>query len=103
MRVDNLSLIELYDSDSRSSTLVSIFLFSGKLRKTHNYAEFNEAILASGEETVMILHSKCQGWYHHSRDTLSPVLNARNEVIYHIRAHKPAPSRQTLDELKKMQ
>ena len=76
LRVDNLSLIKLYDSDSRSSTLVSIFLFSGKLRKTHNYAEFNEAILASGEETAMILQSKCQGWYHHSRDKLSPVLDA---------------------------
>ena len=59
--------------------------------------------MASGEETAIILQSKCQGWYHHSRDTLSPVLDARNEVLYHIRAHKLAPSRQTLDELKKLQ
>ena len=77
-------------------------ILHGKLRKSHNYAEFDEAILDSSEETTMILQSKCQGWYHPSRDTLSPVLYARNEVLYHIRSHKPAPSRQTLDELKKL-
>ena len=36
-------------------------ILHGKLRKAHNYAEFNEAILASGEETAMILQSKYQG------------------------------------------
>ena len=78
-------------------------ILHGKLRKANNYTEFNEAILASGEESAMILQSKCQGWYHHKRDTLSPVLDAQNEVLYHIRVHKPAPSRQTLDKLKKLQ
>ena len=79
-------------------------ILHAKLRgKTHNYAEFNEAILTSGEETAMILRIKCQGWYHHSRDTLNPVLDARNKVLYHMRAHKPAPSRQTLDELRQLQ
>ena len=74
-----------------------------KLRRGNNYTEYNEAILRGTEETVMAVVSKCQGWYYHSWDTLTPILDARNKVLYNIRANKLAPSGQTLSKLRKLQ
>ena len=74
-----------------------------KSREKHDYTGYNEAILSSAEETEMVVGSKYQGWYHHRRDTLTPILDTRNEVLYNIRAIKPAPSDQTLGELLRLQ
>ena len=52
---------------------------------------------------MMAAGSKFQGWYHHSRDTLTHILDKRNEVLYNIRAKKLAPSGQTLSKLRKLQ
>ena len=41
-----------------------------------------------------------QGWYHFSRDTLTPTLEARNLVLYDIRAENNTPSSRTLRHLK---
>ena len=51
----------------------------------------------------MAVESKCKGCYHHSRATLTPILDARNKVLYNIRANKLAPSGQTLSKLRKLQ
>ena len=57
-----------------------------RLKATSNYTEFNDAILRSGEETAMKKSNEDQGWYHFSRDTLSPTLEARNSVLHAIQA-----------------
>ena len=74
-----------------------------KLREKHDYTEYNKAIFNSAEKTDMVFGSKCQFWYHHSRDTLTPILDSRNKVLYNIRDIKPAPSDQTLAELSILQ
>ena len=57
-----------------------------QLKVTSNYTEFNAAILQSGEETETKKSNEDQGWYHFSRDTLTPTLEARNSVLHDIRA-----------------
>ena len=52
---------------------------------------------------VLVAKGTCKGLYYHSRDTLTPTLAARNEVLYAMRATKLAPSFQTLDKLKRLQ
>ena len=74
-----------------------------KQREKKDYTEYNEAILSSAEETAMAVGSKYQGWYHHSQDTLPPILDARNKVLYTIRAKKLTPSGQTFTKLRKLQ
>ena len=75
-----------------------------KLREKRNdYTKYNQAILSSEEEIAMDVGSKCQRWYHHIRDTLTPILDKRNKVLYNIRANNMAPSGQTLAKLRKIQ
>ena len=45
-----------------------------RLKVTRNYTKFNDAILRSGEETATKKSNKDQGWYHFSRDTITPPL-----------------------------
>ena len=45
-----------------------------RLKKSSNYTEFNDAILQSREEIAMKKSNKYHGWYHFSRDTLTPTL-----------------------------
>ena len=51
----------------------------------------------------MTVGSKYQGWYRHIQDTLTPSLDARNEVLYDIRSKKMAPSGQNIAKLRKLQ
>ena len=74
-----------------------------KSREKHDYTGYNEAILRSAEETEMVVGSKYQGWYHHRRDTLTPILDTINKVLYNIRSTKPAPSYNTLAKLRRLQ
>ena len=74
-----------------------------KQREKHYYTEYNEAILRSAEDTVTEIGSKYRDWYHHNRETLTPILDTRNEVLYNIRSKKPAPSGQTVDKLRNLQ
>ena len=55
-----------------------------RLKATSNYTEFNDAVLRSGEETATKKSNEDQGWYHFSRDTLTPTLEARNYVLHAI-------------------
>ena len=55
-----------------------------RLKTQSNYTEFNDAILRSGEETAMMKNSEDQGWYHFSRNTLTPTFEARNSVLHEI-------------------
>ena len=70
------------------------------LKTTSNYTDFNDAILRSGEETAMKKSNEDQGWYHFSRNTLTPTLEARNSVLHAIRAENNTPSSRTLRHLK---
>ena len=74
-----------------------------KLRGKYDYMEYNEAILSSAEETSMDVGSNCQGWYHHRGDTITPILDARNKVVYNIRAKKLALSCHIIAKLRKLQ
>ena len=51
----------------------------------------------------MIKNSEDQGWYHFSRNTLTPTLEAINSVLHDIRAYKNTPSPRTLRHLKTRQ
>ena len=73
------------------------------MKHPHDYTSYNAAILSSSEETALVAKGKCEGWYYHSRDTLTPTLAARNEFLYAMRATKLAPSLQTLDKIKRLQ
>ena len=73
------------------------------LKTTSNYTNFNDAILRSREETSMKKSNKDQGWYHFSRYTLTPTLEARNSVLHVIRAENNTPSSRTLRHLKALQ
>ena len=55
-----------------------------RLQAHFNYTKFNDAILCSGEEKEMMNNSEDQGWYHFSRNTLTPTLEARNSVLHDI-------------------
>ena len=67
-----------------------------RLKATSNYTEFNDAIHRRGEETAMKKSNEEQGWYHFSRDTLTPTLEARNSALHAIRAENNTPSSRTL-------
>ena len=47
-----------------------------RLQEPFNYTEFNEAILRRGEDTAMINNRENQGWFHFSRNTLTPALES---------------------------
>ena len=68
-----------------------------------DYTTFNKAILRCAEQTAMIVKSKCQGWFHHSRDTLAPTLEAQNEVLHVMRSTKGPTSAETLSKLRRLQ
>ena len=55
-----------------------------RLEAPFNYTDFNDAILCSGEDTEMFKNSENQGWFHFSRNTLTPTLEVRNSVIHDI-------------------
>ena len=74
-----------------------------RLQEPFNYTEFNESILRSWEDTSMINDSKNQGWFHFSRNTLSPTLEARNLVLHDIQSDGNTPSLRTLFHLKILQ
>ena len=74
-----------------------------RLQAPFNYTEFNDAILRSGEDTAMIDNSDNQGWFHFSRNTLTPTLEARNSVLHDIRSDNNTPSPRTLRHLKTLQ
>ena len=73
------------------------------LQDTHDYTTYNEAILSCAKQTAMIVKSKCQGWFHHSRDTLAPTLESRNEVLHVMRDTKVPASAETLSKLRRLQ
>ena len=74
-----------------------------RLKVTSNYTEFNGAILRSGEETAMKKRNEDQGWYHFSRNTLTPTLETRNSILHAIRAEHNTPLPSTLRHLKTLQ
>ena len=47
-----------------------------RLKATSNYTKFNNAILQSKEETSTKKSNEDQNWYHFSRNTLTPTLEA---------------------------
>ena len=51
----------------------------------------------------MMKNIENQGWYHFSRNTLTPTLEARNSVLHDIRADKNTLSPRTLRHLKTLQ
>ena len=57
---------------------ILILILKTKLQEPFNYTKYNEAILQSAEETEMMDNNVSQGWYHFSRDTLTPTLEAQN-------------------------
>ena len=74
-----------------------------RLQAPFNYTEFNDAILRSGEDTAMINNSENQGWFHFSRNTLTPTLEARNSALHDIKSDKNTPSPRTISHLKTLQ
>ena len=74
-----------------------------RLKIPCSYTEFNDAILLSGEETAMMKNSGDQVWYHFSRNTITPTLEARNSVLHEIRSDKNTPSTRTIFHLKTLQ
>ena len=51
----------------------------------------------------MVIKRKCQGWYHHSHDTLTPILESRSEVLHTIRFTKYPPSATMLSKFRRLQ
>ena len=74
-----------------------------RLQEPFNYTEFNETILRSGEDTEIINNSDNQGWFHFSRNTLTPTLEARNSILHDIQSNNNTPSPRTLCHLKTLQ
>ena len=74
-----------------------------RLQVPFNYTEFNDDTLRSGEDTEMINNSENQSWFHFSRNTLTPNLEARNSVLHDIRSDNNTPSSRILRHLKKLQ
>ena len=74
-----------------------------RLYEPFNYTEYNEVILRSGEETATTENSENYGWFHFSRDTLTPTLETRNSILHIIRADASVPSPRTLHHLEALQ
>ena len=62
-----------------------------KLKHPHDYTSYNAAILSCAEETALVVKGQYEGWYYHSRETLTPTLAARNELLYAMRGTKLSP------------
>ena len=56
-----------------------------KLRHPHDYTGYTTTILNCAEETALVAKGKCEGWYYHSQNILTPTLAARNDVLYAMR------------------
>ena len=76
------------------------FTLSENLKRMDRYTNYNELILKSAELIVMHMRFNNQGWYHHSRDRLKPVMDNRNSVLHNIRIDKTNPSKQTVKLLR---
>ena len=79
------------------------FKLKTKLQEPFNYTHYNEAILQSAEETAMMDNNVSQGWYHFSRYTLTPTLEARNSVLHSIRNDPGNANPSTLQRLEQLQ
>ena len=74
-----------------------------RLYEPFNYTEYNEAIISSGEETATTDNSENHGWFHFSRDTLTPTLETRKSILHSIRADAGVPSLRTIRHLEALQ
>ena len=74
-----------------------------KLQEPFSYTQYNKAILQSAEETAMMEIDVNHGWYHLSRDTLTPTLEARNTVLHSIWADPGNATPSTLQCLEQLQ
>ena len=74
-----------------------------KLQEPFSYTQYNETILRSAEETAMMESDVNHGWYHFSRDTLNPTLEARNTVLHSIWSDPGNATPSTLQRLEHLQ
>ena len=59
-------------------------ILSEKLKYMNGYTDYNTLILKSAEIMAMHKNSINQGWYHHSKDTMKPVMDVMNSILYTI-------------------
>ena len=56
----------------------------------HEYTKFNELVLEAASATATKLRSEDRGWFHHSVDTLLPVIIERDYLLHLIRDTDPS-------------
>ena len=73
------------------------------LKNNMSYKLCNEAILSSAQQSAMADNQSNNGWFHHSKSTLTPALAAINAILHIIRAYQHPPSQETILNLKTLQ
>ena len=73
------------------------------LKENMSYKNFNEAILSSAEHSAMKSKHSNKVWFYHSKCTLTPVLAARNAILYRIRADQNPPLQEKILNPKTLQ
>ena len=69
----------------------------------NGYTDYNALIIKSAELTAIQKCSIDHGWYHHSKYSLKPVMDYRNDILQHIQTDKSSPSKQTVRLLRSIQ
>ena len=64
-------------------------IFNDKLEELasleRDYTTFNSNILQSGLETATRKKTENRGWFHHSEQTLLPIISHRDYLLHHLR------------------
>jgi hypothetical protein len=47
-----------------------------------SYEEFNDAIKKAGEETALLVQSRCDDWFQFNADELVPFIEERNQLLH---------------------
>jgi hypothetical protein len=56
-----------------------------------SYEEFNDAIKKAGEETALLVKSRCDNWFQFSTDELVPFIDERNQLLHALRSSANLP------------
>ena len=59
---------------------------SRELHSAANYTEFNAKIILAAKETATRKNTDNRGWFHHSENTLLPIISYRDHLLHHLRA-----------------
>jgi hypothetical protein len=56
-----------------------------------SYEDFNDAIKKAGEETALLIGSKCKDWFQYNAANLAPPIEERNKLLHALHSSSDLP------------